>query len=68
MNIFLNENASENVSFEFTDMLGNILSKGSQKVTEGVNKIIIDGKGLARGIYYVTLTNGRNTFSAKILY
>jgi hypothetical protein len=68
VNIFLNENAAEIVTYEFTDVFGKIISKGSQNVVEGVNKIVIDGKLLARGIYYVTVANGKSTFSTKILY
>jgi hypothetical protein len=68
VNIFLNDNISEKITYRCADVFGKIISEGSQTAEPGVNKIIIDAKPLARSIYFITISNGLNSLSRKILY
>lgn len=68
INIYLNTNITENVEYQLIDMLGKTINYELQTVKQGVNIITIDGKRLVKGIYYLTVTDGKSILTRKIFY
>jgi hypothetical protein len=68
VNILFNDNAAEKITYRYSDVFGKIISEGSQTTQPGVNKIIFDAKPFARSIYFITISNGLNSLSKKVLY
>jgi len=66
--ILLNDNVSEKIEYQFTDVLGKVISSGSVTTTKGMNTITVDSRYFSHGIYFLTINNGEKFLSGKIFY
>ena len=66
--IYFNDAGTEDVQYTITDALGKTVSYGLFTSSKGGNVIKVDGKKLDRGIYFLTVSNQRNTLTKKIFY
>ncbi|MFI5219964.1 MAG: hypothetical protein ACHQNT_10790 [Bacteroidia bacterium] len=66
--IYLNAESNEKIDYRLVDVFGKIVFDGSLMSKRGVNAIVFNGESLARGIYFLSISNGRNNLSKKLLY
>jgi hypothetical protein len=67
MNVLFTIDSNDKVYLYITDMLGQQLFEKNIKPDIGLNKIELDVRDFAAGIYFVKLSNGTKTFMKKII-
>ncbi|MBL0343492.1 MAG: T9SS type A sorting domain-containing protein [Bacteroidetes bacterium] len=68
ISIFFSSGYSGTISYYLTDMLGQVIFKGTQPVEKVKNVIEIDAHDMPKGAYFFTLNNESNSESGKIFY
>ncbi len=68
INIYLNYDDAENVTYRVVDVLGNINVSGAFTSSVGSNLITIDSKQLVHGVYFLTVSTPQNILTKKIFY
>lgn len=65
--ISFNSSKQGNVSFRMYDMLGNIISSRELAANTGINTVSVDRAGLSGGAYIVSMSDGRDAVTQKII-
>lgn len=58
---------SETVSIRITDLLGNLVKSQSTFLQRGVSKLNLSSAEFSPGIYLYTVSNGRNSFTRRMI-
>lgn len=55
------------VSFTLTNLLGEVVELQQLAAPKGLNKINFDASTMSNGVYFYTITDGKNTISKKLI-
>ena len=55
------------VELRIIDMLGNLVQKQSFNSAQGLKTILVNTEDLVNGLYFITLSNGAETVTKKIM-
>ncbi len=55
------------VTFTVTNLLGAIVNVQNLSTTKGLNRIQFDASNVPNGVYFYTITDGKNTISKKLI-
>jgi hypothetical protein len=66
--LFVNNDLEQNIEYRFTDVLGKMITKGTETTSKGISILTFDAHNFSQGLYFLTLDNGDKAISTKIFY
>jgi hypothetical protein len=65
LNVLFNSSVKGDVVLSIQDQLGRVVKLENMNVFNGENKLAVDLKDLAAGVYFVNINNGSEQFNAR---